>query len=104
MLKIDFDKSADAVTLVFRSGKVSRDHQVAENVFAGFNKKGELIELQVLDLAESDEVWITVEAAAKILGKNERTLLRWIHSGKIQSKKIGREYRIPLDQIQEMAS
>lgn len=104
MIKVDFDKDADALTLVLNSGKVTSDKQISENLFAGYNKEGGLVELQILELKDNSDVWITVEAAAKILDRSERTILRWIHSGKIRSKKVGREYRIRIDDIEEMAS
>lgn len=102
-MKIDFDSNADALTLVLAKGKVVQDKAISHNVFAGFDKKGQLVELQILDISEHEKVWISVEAASKLLNKSERTILRWIHSGKIPSQKVGREYRIPIEEIQALA-
>jgi len=103
-MKITFDKKADALAIVFRDGRVSKDDEVAENVFAGFDRAGELIEIQILDISKSDKPWFTVEAAAKYLNKSERTILRWIDSGKLKPKKIGREYRISPDDLEKLVS
>ena len=37
MMKISFDKKADAFAIVFKEGRVSRDDEIAKNVFAGFD-------------------------------------------------------------------
>lgn len=103
MIKIDFDKDAGALTFVLNKGKVTQDEEISENLFAGYNKAGKLVELQILEIEDNSDVWITVEAAAKILGRSERTILRWIHSGKIRSRKVGREYRIRIEDIEHTA-
>ena len=102
-MKIDFDRDADALTLILGKGTVTKDKKVAESVFAGINDNGELIELQILDISAQERVWITVDAAAKLLGKSDRTILRWIQSGKLKSKRVGREYRIALEDINDLA-
>lgn len=68
--------------------------EVAENVFAGFDRSGHLIEIQILEVSKAEAPWFTPEAAAKYLGISERTPLRWIKSGKVRPSKVGREYRV----------
>jgi excisionase family DNA binding protein len=93
-MKITYDKKADALALIVSKGRVSRDKEIAKNVFAGFDRKGTLIEIQFLEVSQQEKPWLTLEAAAQILGKSTRTLLRWIDDGKLSPKKVGREYRI----------
>ncbi len=103
-MKLSYDKDADAFTIVFSKEKVVRDDQISENVFAGFSKSGELVEVQVLDISHNDKAWLTVELVAKILGKSERTILRWIDKGTLPAKKVGKEYRIDPEVVQELAA
>lgn len=103
-MKLSYDKEADAFTIVFSKEKVVRDKQVSEDVFAGYSKSGELVELQVIDISEQDKVWLTVELTAKILDKSERTILRWIEKGSLPAKKVGKEYRIDPEAVQDLAS
>jgi excisionase family DNA binding protein len=103
-MKISYDKSADAISLVFKKDRVTKDIPLSENVFAGLSKSGELIEIQILDVSRAEPSWFTLEAAAKYLGKSERTLLRWIKSGRLKSKKYGRQYRILPEDLEKFAS
>lgn len=103
-MKITFDKKADALAIVFKDGRVSKDNQIAKNIFVGFDRAGEVVEIQILDISKSERPWFTVEAAARYLNKSERTILRWIESGKMKPKKIGREYRISPEDLEKLAS
>ena len=103
-MKISFDKKADALAIVFKEGRVSRDDEIAKNVFAGFDRANELVEIQILDISKTDAPWFTVEAAARYLNKSERTILRWIESGKLKPKKVGREYRFSPTELEKLVS
>lgn len=103
-MKINYDKEADALSIFFKKGRVSRDEEIAPNVFAGFSRKGDLIEIQILDISKEDNPWFTVESAAVYLGKSPRTILRWIQAGKISPKKVGKEYRISPEDLEDIAS
>ena len=103
-MKISYDKKADAMAIVFHEGKISRDMEVAPNVYAGFDRAGSLIEIQILEVSEAETPWFTLEAAAKYLDISERTLLRWIKSGKLKPSKVGREYRIKPTDLKKIAS
>ncbi len=102
-MKITYDKTADALALVFKEDRISKDQQLAPNVFMGFNRKGELVEIQVLEASKTESPWFTLEAAAKYLGKSERTLLRWIKAGQLKTKKVGNEYRILPEELEKLA-
>jgi excisionase family DNA binding protein len=101
-VRITFDKKADAISLIFREGRISKDVPISENVFAGYDRKGELIEVQILDASEIEQPWLSLEAAAKIIGKSTRTLLRWIEAGEINPPKVGREYRFSPQLLQSL--
>lgn len=103
-MKLSYDKDADALTLVFKKKKIIIDKPVSENVFAGFSKDGDLVELQILDISKADKTWLTVDLAAKILNKSERTILRWIKQGTLTARKVGKEYQISPESISELAS
>ncbi len=103
-MKISYDKTANAMSIIFKNERISKDQEISPNVFVGLNRKGELVEIQILDAVDSEAPWFTLEAAAKYLGKSERTLLRWIKSGELKSKKIGKEYRILPDELEKLAS
>lgn len=103
-MKLSYDKDADALTLKFKNKVIVRDEQIGEEVFAGFSNDGDLVEVQILDISESDKAWLTVDLVAKILGKSERTILRWIENGTLPAKKVGKEYRIDPEVVDELAS
>ncbi len=48
------------------------------------------------------ERYLSLAEACEILGKSERTLYRWIKSGKLKAYKPGRDYEIPESAIREM--
>lgn len=103
-MKITYDKRADAMSLIFQDSKISRDMEIAPNVYAGFDRSGALIEIQILEVSEAEAPWFTLEAAAKYLDVSERTLLRWIKDGKLRPSKVGREYRIKPSDLKKIAS
>ncbi len=103
-MKITYDKEADALSLILKEGRISKDVEVAENAYAGFDRAGNLIEIQILEVSKNEHPWFTLEAAAKYLDISERTLLRWIKSGKIKPSKVGREYRIKPTDLKKLAS
>jgi len=103
-MKISYDKKADALAILFREGRISKDVQVADNVYAGFDRTGKLIEIQLLEVSKNETPWFTLEAAAQYLNVSERTLLRWIKIGKLKPSKVGREYRIKPNELKKIAS
>ncbi len=44
--------------------------------------------------------FLTTEEAARLLNVHTNTIVRWIKSGRLPSSKIGREYRIPREAIE----
>jgi excisionase family DNA binding protein len=103
-MKISYDRKADAFSLVLNDGRISKDVELAEGVFAGFDRRGNLIEIQILDVSKNNQPWFTLEAAARHLDVSERTLLRWIKSGKLSPLKVGRQYRIKPEDLKKIAS
>jgi len=103
-MKITYDKKADALTFVLSEGRISKDVEVSENIFAGYDRSGHILEVQFLEISKTGTPWLTLEAAAKYLNKSERTLLRWIKAGKIKTQKVGREYRISPKDLEKLAS
>jgi len=49
-----------------------------------------------------EERYLSLAEACEVLGKSERTLYRWIKSGKLKAYKPGRDYEIPESAIREM--
>jgi excisionase family DNA binding protein len=103
-MKFSYDKDADAITLKFKNKVIVRDERIGDDIFAGFSIDGDLVEVQILDISESDKTWLTVDLVAKILGKSERTILRWIENGTLPAKKVGKEYHIDPEIVDELAS
>lgn len=103
-MKITYDKEADALALVLKEGRISKDVEIAENVFAGFDRSNQLLEIQLLEVSKNQVPWFTLEAAAQYLNVSERTLLRWIKSKKLKPTKVGREYRIRPEELAKLAS
>jgi len=103
-MKISYDKKADAMAIIVKDGRISRDMEITENVFAGFDRAGNLIEIQILNVSKNEHPWFTLDAAARYLDVSERTLLRWIKDGKLKPKKVGREYRIKPEELKKLAS
>lgn len=102
-MRISYDKQADAFSFSLRKGRISRDLKIAEGVFAGFDRAGQLIEIQILDISKLEHPWLTLEATAKILDISQRTLIRWIQAGKLKPKKVGKEYRIKPEDLKKLA-
>jgi chromosome partitioning protein len=48
----------------------------------------------------ADSSFLSTEEVSKLLNVHNNTVMRWIKSGKLPSTKIGREYRIPKDAIE----
>lgn len=48
----------------------------------------------------SDNTFLSTEEVAKLLNVHINTVARWIKSGKLPSTKIGRDYRIPREAIE----
>ncbi len=48
----------------------------------------------------SDNTFLSTEEVANLLNVHSNTVMRWIKSGKLPSTKIGREYRIPREAIE----
>lgn len=48
----------------------------------------------------NDVGFLSTETAAQLLNVHPNTIVRWIKSGKLPSSKIGREYRIPREAIE----
>ncbi|HZA23458.1 MAG TPA: helix-turn-helix domain-containing protein [Dehalococcoidia bacterium] len=48
----------------------------------------------------AENTYLTTEEVAKLLNVHSNTVARWIKSGKLPSTKIGREYRIPREAIE----
>jgi chromosome partitioning protein len=52
----------------------------------------------------ADNTYLTTEEVATLLNVHSNTVARWIKSGKLPSTKIGREYRIPREAIENRMS
>ena len=48
----------------------------------------------------AENTYLSTEEVAKLLNVHSNTVARWIKSGKLPSTKIGREYRIPREAIE----
>ncbi len=49
-----------------------------------------------------EERYLSLAEAREVLGKTDRTLYRWIKSGKLKAYKPGRDYEIPESAIRQM--
>ncbi len=101
-MRIAYDGKADALSIILGKGRISRDEEISTNVFAGFDRKGNLIEIQLLEISKTEKPWLTLAAAAKILDISTRTLLRWIEAGKITPTKVGNEYRLDPEDLKKL--
>src|SRR4051812_10100221 len=52
----------------------------------------------------NDTTFLSTEEVSKLLNVHSNTVMRWIKSGKLPSTKIGREYRIPREAIENRMS
>ena len=52
----------------------------------------------------AENTYLSTEEVAKLLNVHSNTVARWIKSGKLPSTKIGREYRIPREAIENRVS
>ena len=102
-MKISYDKKADAFSLILKEGRISKDVEIAKDVFAGFDRTGNIVEIQILDVSRLENPWMTLEAAAKYLDVSQRTMLRWIQSGKLKLNKVGKQYRIKPEELKKWA-
>ncbi len=102
-MKISYDSKSDAFAFIFQEGRVSKDVEISPNVFAGYDRAGKLLEIQILEVSKAESPWMTLEAASKYLDISQRTLLRWIKSGKIKPTNVAREYRITPKELKKLA-
>ena len=51
-MKITYDKSADAMYIYFKKGKVAKTHQINERVFIDLDKKGGVIGVEILGVSK----------------------------------------------------
>ena len=47
--------------------------------------------------------YYTLEEAAKLLKLHPQTLRRWIHQGRLRTKRFGKQYRLRLEEIERVA-
>lgn len=48
----------------------------------------------------SNEIFLTTDEAAQLLNVHVNTIIRWIKDGRLPASRIGREYRIPRESIE----
>ena len=51
-MKITYDKKADALNIVFRTGKVARTLEIASEVFVDFNKEDKPLYMEIIGASE----------------------------------------------------
>lgn len=49
------------------------------------------------------ETYYTVEEAARLLKLHPQTLRRWIHQGRLRTKRFGKQYRLRLEDLEQAA-
>ena len=54
-----------------------------------------------LAAGEPAEEWLTAREAAKIAGRGEATVARWVKSGRLPGKKVAGRWRIPASVLNE---
>jgi uncharacterized protein YuzE len=102
-MNFTYDKKSDAIAFVIKPGAgVTRDVEIAPNVFVGYGKDGSVTEIQILDVSLMENPWFNLQAAAAMLGLSERTLQRRIGEGVIKPKKIGREYQLTPKDLEKL--
>jgi chromosome partitioning protein len=52
----------------------------------------------------NNSIFLTTEEAATLLNVHPNTILRWVKSGKLPSSRIGQQYRIPREAIENQVS
>ncbi len=52
----------------------------------------------------SNSIFLTTEEAATLLNVHPNTILRWVKTGKLPSSRIGQQYRIPREAIENQVS
>jgi excisionase family DNA binding protein len=107
-MKIEYDKDVDALAISFVDRpRSARTKEVAEGINLDFNKKGELVAIEILDAsrfasqeslgklpATSDE--LSLAEAAKESGLEPDTLRRVINNGRLKARKDGRDWKVEL--------
>jgi excisionase family DNA binding protein len=107
-MKITYDKDVDALAISFVDRpRSARTKEVAEGINLDFNKKGDLVAIEILDAsrfaseeslgklsATSDE--LTLAEAAKESGLEPDTLRRVINNGRLKARKDGRDWKVEL--------
>jgi excisionase family DNA binding protein len=101
-MNFSYDKKADAIALILGLGRVTKDVEIAPNVFVGYDKHGNVVEIQILDVSKMKKPWFNLQAAAAILGVSDRTLQRRIEGGVIRPKKVGREYQLTASDLAKL--
>lgn len=55
------------------------------------------------ELVEATPIYYTLKETAEILRVSERTIHNYLKSGKLKGKKVGKSYRIKLEDIKALA-
>lgn len=104
-MKFTYDPEVDALNVELLAGESARTVELTPNVFADLDANGRLLSVEVLAASESyppyliaelrsPEEWLTLKDAAKVSGISATTLRVQLNHGRIQGKKVGREWTI----------
>jgi excisionase family DNA binding protein len=108
IMKIEYDKDVDALSISFTDRpRSARTEEVSEGINLDFNKKGQLVAIEILDasrfaslesLGKFSETSheLTLAEAAKESGLEPDTLRSLIHKGRLKARKDGRDWKVEL--------
>jgi len=64
-MKITYDYTADALCILFKKSKVYLDKQISPKVFAGFDHKGDLLQIQIFEVRRRHKMFAMTKLSSK---------------------------------------
>lgn len=101
MVKIEYDKEADAAYIRLRDGEFARNERVSNSVVLDLDEHGELLGIEILNVRALGgfSPLLDLSTAAGYLNTSESTLRRWVKEGVIPTVKLGKTYRLKKEDV-----
>lgn len=105
MIRMEYDRGADALSVRFRAGTSSRTVRVSETVAVDLDAQGRIVALEVMDAAQqipaesleelgTQRDLMSLAEAEKESGLRSSTLRVLLNKGRLQGEKRGRDWYV----------
>ena len=101
MLKIEYDREADAAYIRLKDGKFARNERISNSVVLDLDEKGELLGIEILNVRALGgfSPVLDFSTTAGYLNTSESTLRRWVKDGVIPTYRLGKTYHFKKEDL-----